>query len=356
MNLPDVDIIVPVWNSPVETRSCLVNLVAYSPGSRLILVNNGCDRSTENLLEEFADSLDERALLITSQVNLGFVRAVNRGLARSEGAFVAVVRNTSLVTPGWLDPLLALTEESPMAGVVTPRFVQGAIKNGHRKPSPARMTETSCGDFAAMLVRRKLYELIGGFDEDMDGAEWCLKDFSRRSLKAGFLTCAVSGSVVCRGTDQTFGSLVRRDGNLARSIAAYNGRWGEERSYCIHFPDTADPASVIRSLDVILAGARQGYRFTVIAAPKIHSELARAGWEHRHLNVRLERLPRLFAAGGLKKLTVALRTATPGLVAVAGGEGPQNPGMEGSISFAELERQIRAAGATLYGTEVSRAE
>jgi GT2 family glycosyltransferase len=356
MSLPVTDIIVPVWNSPVETRSCLVNLVAYSPGARLILINNGCDRLTENLLEEFAESLDERALLISSRVNLGFVRAVNMGLARTEAGFVAVIRNTSLVTPGWLETILRLADECPEAGVIIPHFVHGAVKNGHVSLPPMGMTETPCGDFAAMLIRRKLYNLVGGFDEDMDGADWCLKDFSRRSLRAGFLTCIAAGSVVCRGADQTFGSQARREENLARSIAAYTGRWGEERSYLVHFPDSTDPAAVRHSFDVIMAGARQGHSFTVIAAPKAYAELARDECERRHLNIRLEKLPRLFAVGGVKRLTASLRAATPGLVMVAGGEGAPFPGGEGSIPFSELEQQISAAGAALYGTEVFREE
>jgi Glycosyl transferase family 2 len=356
MSFPGIDIVVPVWNSPVETRSCLVNLVAYSPGARLILLNNGCDRATENLLEEFAESLDERALLISSQVNLGFVRAVNRGLARSGAAFTAVLRNTSLVTPSWLDPLLGLAWEMSNAGIIIPRFVTGNVKNGQGSTPPVGMTETACGDFAAMLIRRELYDLIGGFDEDMDGADWCLKDYSRRSLQAGFLTCAVAGSVVCRGTEQSFGSQARREENLARSMAVYKERWGEERSFCIHFPETADPAAVMGNLDVILAGARKGHAFTVIVAPKIHAELARAGWEHRHANIRLERLPRLFASGGLKKLIASLRTAYPDIVTVAGMDGTPFPGAEGSVSFRDMEKQVLSEGAGRYGKEVSRAE
>ncbi len=58
MEKPAIDIIVPVWNRPIETRACLVNLVEHSPAARLILVNNGSDRETECLLEEFAESLD----------------------------------------------------------------------------------------------------------------------------------------------------------------------------------------------------------------------------------------------------------------------------------------------------------
>src|SRR5512140_3475500 len=106
MEIPGTDIIIPVWNRPAETRACLVSLVQHSSDSRFILLNNGCDRETECILEEFAEALDDRALLIGSGVNLGFVRAVNRGLARAEAAFAAVVRTSSVVSGGWLGPLV----------------------------------------------------------------------------------------------------------------------------------------------------------------------------------------------------------------------------------------------------------
>jgi hypothetical protein len=356
MNLPDVDIIVPVWNSPVETRNCLVNLVAYSEGARLILINNGCDRDTENLMEEFAEALDERALLISSQQNLGFVRAVNRGLARSEADYAVIIRNTSLVTPGWLEPLMRLAGERPDVGLITPRFIRGPLKNGQGSTCTGDLKETVCGDFSAMFIRRSLYAAVGGFDEEMDGAEWCLKDYSRRALRAGYLTGTVASAIVCCGAERILGSQARRDENIALSRAAYAGRWGEERSYCIYFPDSPDPEPVERRLGIVLAGARQGHVVTVMVPVRTHAALARAGWEHRHQNIRLARLPRLFAASGAKKLAAALRAAAPGLVMVSGSESTPFPGTDESIPFAEMERQIAAAGATLYGMEVHRAE
>src|ERR1700686_5239417 len=119
----DVDIVIPVWNRPFDTRTCLVNLSKYTPNARLILVNNGCDRETESLLEEFAEGLDERALLISTPKNLGFVKAVNKGMARAEAEFSAVVRCTSTVSAGWLDSLLALARSRSEAGVIVPRLV-----------------------------------------------------------------------------------------------------------------------------------------------------------------------------------------------------------------------------------------
>jgi GT2 family glycosyltransferase len=357
MSMPGVDIIVPVWNRPVETRECLVNLVRFSPGARLILLNNGCDRETESLLEEFAEALDERALLISTGLNLGFVRAVNRGLARAEAEFAAVVRSSSLVTERWLEPLLHVGVTREEAGIIVPRLVnEPGDRRAHGASPDSVASERSRGDFAAMLIRRSLYERIGGFDEEMDGGTWCLKDFSRRALTSGLLTYAVSDATVRYVDEPPLGSLSRREEVLARSIAAYNERWGEERSFCIHFPKDADSALVRRKLDVMLAGARQGHYFTVMVSPGTFAKLARAGCASLHGNMALKKYPRIFPDRWARKETATLRGATPGLMVVVGLEGRVFPGDDDPIPFAQLERLISADGATRYGEAGKPAE
>jgi hypothetical protein len=43
-----LDIIIPVWNSPVEVRAALASFVSASPMARLVMVNNGSERETES--------------------------------------------------------------------------------------------------------------------------------------------------------------------------------------------------------------------------------------------------------------------------------------------------------------------
>ncbi len=90
--LPTVDIIVPVWNNPFETRACLAAILEYSPEARLIIINNGSSRETELMLEEFSEPLGEHALFITCERNIGLVPAINRGLASSDADFAVIVR------------------------------------------------------------------------------------------------------------------------------------------------------------------------------------------------------------------------------------------------------------------------
>jgi len=353
MGKPAIDIIVPVWNRPFETRACLVNLVEHSPAARLILVNNGSDRETECLLEELAESLDERVLFINSQVNLGFVKAVNSGLSRVEAEFAAVVRQSSLVSEGWLEPLLMMARTRPEAGVIIPPLVRTHRERKSRgNQSPCSTSEISHGDFAAMMIRKDLYDRIGGFDEEMDGSTWCLKDYSRRALRGGFLTFTAEGGPVIVSDDPPLGSAGRREEGLQRSVAAYRARWGEEQAFIVQFPKKADPGIVRQRLNLMLRGARQGHSFTVLVYPATFRELVREGCGALHRSVRLEKLPRLFAARKARKIAASLCAGASGILPVAGGEDVSCAGVDGSIPFAELERLIVTAEVEKYGQQL----
>src|SRR5512136_108571 len=102
MPSPSVDIIVPVWNNPFETRACLAAILEHSPEARLIVVDNGSSRETELMLEEFSEPLAEQALFITTERNIGLVPAINRGLASSQADFAVVLQPRVMVGKGWL--------------------------------------------------------------------------------------------------------------------------------------------------------------------------------------------------------------------------------------------------------------
>lgn len=346
----DVDILIPVWNRPVETRNCLVTLIDASPAARFILIDNGSDRETERLLEEFADILGERALLLKTSANHGLVRAVNRGLAQVEAPHGVLVRNTTLVSRGWLAPMLELADSRPNAGLIVPRLEREGSPGARRRTAvgAVTVTEVAQGSFAALLVRRELLALQGGFDEELDGGIWCLKDYSRRAFRNGFLTFAAEGTPVTYADEVLLGSVARREETVRRSAETCAARWGREDAFCVYFPKDADPVAVHGKLDVILLGARMGQSFTVILHPSLHRSLTESGHTPLHRNIALVQLPRFFAAGELRKVVVKLMADRGDTVAVAGVDGLSIPGVEGAKPFGWLEDQIRQRRETLY--------
>ncbi|HEY6838536.1 MAG TPA: glycosyltransferase [Geobacteraceae bacterium] len=336
-----VDIVVPVWNDPVETRSCIVNLAAHSPGARLILVDNGSDRETERLLEEMAEVLDDRALLVRSDTNLGFVKAANRGLARGEAPWLAAVRNTSMVSPGWLEPLLDFGRAHADAGILVPRLIAGS---GGKVPSNVVSAEKDHGSFAAMLVRRSLFEAVGGLDAGLDAGIWCLRDYSRRAWQAGFRTVGVASGPVTFREEVLLGSTVRREEMLQRSISLYRERWGEVRRFCLYISKEADFASLCRQREVLLRGARQGHLFDVLLCAKLLKEAVKGGVIPGHENITWQPYPAFFAGGWLRREVARLRSLPDSPVFVRGEGEALFPEAGTSISFAELEDLLVASG------------
>ncbi|CAG0988489.1 glycosyltransferase family 2 protein [Geobacter sp.] len=346
----DVDILIPVWNRPVETRNCLVTLMDITPSARFILIDNGSDRETERLLEEFADILGERALSLKTSANQGFVKAVNRGLAQVEAPFAVIVRNTTLVAGGWLEPMVELANSRSDAGIIVPRLEREGGQGRRKRAtlSSKTVTEVSHGSFAALLLRRELMERQGGFDEELDGGLWCLRDFSRRALRNGYLTFAAEGVAVTYADEVLFGSIVRREETVRRSAETCEARWGREDAFCVYFPKDVEPEAVREKLDIILKGARMGYRFTVIVHPTLHKVLVETGHGSLHRSINMVLLPRFFATGEIRKIIGRLLAARGDMVTVAGVDGLSIPGVEGAKSFGWLGDVIRHREGALY--------
>ena len=128
----------------------------------------------------------ESVRLIRSPTNRGYAGAVNLALPEARGEYVAVLNMDVAVSPGWLDPLVALLESRPEAGVACPLIllesdrsrIMAAGQNLNKtglgfnrwldKPrgiagdEPFQVTGLHG---AAFVVRRELLERLGGWDE-----------------------------------------------------------------------------------------------------------------------------------------------------------------------------------------------
>jgi len=334
MPVATIDVVVPVWNKPNETRNCLVSLINHTPGARFIMLDCGSERETEKLLQEFADGLDDRALLMRDDSNVGFVRAANRGFGRSEAPFVALVRNTAQVCAGWLEPLLAFAAAHPEAGILVPRLVPGGLDC----PAPV---EVACASFDAMVLSRRVLLEAGGFDEALDGGVWCLRDFTRRACSKGLLTFLVPGPAVSCREEVRLGSERRREESLRRSVALFRERWGEGGRYLVHVPKGVEPDLLRQKLDWLLKGARHGDSYLVLLPAALEKAARLGGFGFPHENVRLVALPRLSTQGGRRRVFERIAAENPGMVPVAAVDGIAFPWSAAYLPFTELSERIR---------------
>lgn len=331
-----IDVVVPVWNRPNETRNCLVNLINHTPSARLILYDCGSDRETEKLLQEFADGLEERALLMHADNNIGFVAAANRGLARCDAPYRALVRSSTQVARGWLEPLLAFADGHPEAGILQPCHT-GEEPGDCRGP-----IEIAHASLAAMVITRRLFQEIGGLDEGMDGGLWCLKDYTRRACSRGLFTYRVQGPPILFRSEPQLGSLQRRQENLQRTTALFRERWGEGASYLIHVPKGVELDLLQEKFDRLLQGARHGDRYWVLLPASLHALALKTGLDLMHDDLKLVPLPRLTGNAGRRRVYERLVAQIPDTVPVTAVDGIPFPWSEEYLSYSELSGKIGA--------------
>jgi GT2 family glycosyltransferase len=178
-----VSIVVPLFNQLAATRSMLDSLLEslqQRDDYDIILVDDGSSDGTR----EWLDGLRIANLrVLKNESNLGFARAVNRGVRGSTGEIVVLANNDLVFSPNWLEPMLAVICDPALeAGVVgnVQRTIDDAAVDhagididyrGHLShiravadaglPYEERFALTG----ACCMVKRELYERIGGLDE-----------------------------------------------------------------------------------------------------------------------------------------------------------------------------------------------
>lgn len=297
-----LDIIIPVWNRPLEVRAALASFVSASPLARIVMVNNGSERETESILDEFAEALDDRALLVAVDRNIGSVAALNLGLSKSTAPLALVTSPFTRVEAGWFTFAASFFEQQADAGSVTLR------KNGVAAAIP---TEADHGSFEAMLLRRSLYDAVGGFDEGMDGGEWALRDFARRSLIFNYKSFSLPSKYINILEQREMGSALRREERSRSARAAYISRWGEPETFLVHCPESIFGVQIDELKDALLHSARHGNRLIVVAGSKIAKILLAHGFSVIHENITLQALPRFFSRKALDKAVEQATSSAP---------------------------------------------
>ena len=196
--------------------------------------------------------------------------------------------------------------------------------------------ETFSLSFAALLIRGEMQKQLGGFDEGLDGAEWCLRDYIRRAGTGGYHTCVTAQSELVCGRDTVFGSPERRREQTRLSRDSYVARWGVARHYCIYFGPMTDAADLSGTVEAIVAATRRGHRFTLLLNRRQFREFRRRGWNGLHTAIDICRLPLFGVQRSLVRRFAALQAADPDLIPVRGAEDVVFPGVDAPICLDEV--------------------
>lgn len=106
-----VSIIVPIYNSGISLRPCLLSIVNQDyKNLEIILVNDGSTDESLKICEEF--KMQDNRIKIISQSNLGVSAARNRGFYNSNGKYICFVDSDDIIEHDMISTLVRLIEEN----------------------------------------------------------------------------------------------------------------------------------------------------------------------------------------------------------------------------------------------------
>ena len=244
---PEVSIVIPVHSQADLTAACLRSIARLTswPPFEVILVDDHADAETRDLWRVLTG-----ARVLVNDENLGFLRSVNRGAAEARGRHLVLLNNDTEVQEGWLEALVARAESAPDVGVVAAKllypdgslqeagaivFSDGSGWNFGRGGDPGRpeynyAREVDYGSGACLLVRKELFDSLGGFDERFTPAYYEDTDLCFAARANGYRVMyeptarVVHVEGASSGTDVSSGVKRHQDLNHPKFVAKWRDR------------------------------------------------------------------------------------------------------------------------------------
>ncbi len=213
LSMPTVSIVIPFKDKPQLLSDCLDIILAKTtyPNFEVVGVSNDTlTVSTHDVMNYFAEK-DRRVRFMEYNVAFNFSRIVNHGVNESRGDHVVLLNNDiEIITPDWLESLLEHSQRPEVAAVGGKLYYpNNTIQHagimiglggyaGHvHKNFPATsegyfnrlnvIQNVSAVTGALMMVERRIYEELGGFDEKNFGIAYNDVDFCLRAMNNGYL-------------------------------------------------------------------------------------------------------------------------------------------------------------------------
>lgn len=183
----DISVLIPVFNRVALTRACLDSLFRTLPDGLAAEVFVYDDRSTD-ATPAFLETQRHRVTVLRGE-NRGSFAKNNNAMARmASGRHLVLLNNDTVLTPGWLEPMLELVAE-PSVGVVA---------NWHTVPGSTTVNHAGVV-FDEQHRDRRLYEGM-----DLEGLTHARRP---RELQAVIAACCVTPADLYRklgGLDEAY--------------------------------------------------------------------------------------------------------------------------------------------------------
>ena len=235
------------------THRCLWSILQHTRGDYEVIVADDCSSDETRNIADYVQGIT----VVRQEENQRFLKNCNSAAQRARGDFLLLLNNDTTVTEGWLPPLLELFDQ-PKVGIVGPKllFPSGKLQeaggiiwqdasgwNYGRADDPSRpqysyLRETDYVSGAALMVRRSLWQELGGFDETFVPAYYEDTDLCFSARQAGYkvlyqpASSVVHYEGVTNGTDLSEGQKQYQVVNQQRFL----DKWRETLDDT-HFPN-----------------------------------------------------------------------------------------------------------------------
>jgi GT2 family glycosyltransferase/glycosyltransferase involved in cell wall biosynthesis len=291
------EVIVCVHNALEDVKRCLESVLRHtSMPYSLILVDDGSNAETRDYLADFARSHQVR--LIRNEEARGYTFAANQGLRQTQADYVVLLNSDTVVTPDWLDRVIACGESDPRIGLIGPlsnaaswQSIPEITRNGDwaENELPEGATITDMGGLVAryaarlyprlpflngfcLVIKRPVIEQLGYFDEQAFGRGYGEEnDYCMRARKAGWQLAIAEDAYVYHRQSRSYSHERRKE--LSRyadvALAEKHGR------------QMVDDGVAVCRFDRVLEGIRA--RSQVMALRQQYLDNGRALWEGKRV-------------------------------------------------------------------------
>jgi len=233
----NISVIIPTFNNITFTTKCTRSIISAKNDfyKEILIVDNGSTDNTPGIIK----NLHPKINVIRNTTNLGFAKACNQGAHCASGDMLIFLNNDTEVTAGWVTSLVDCITSNRNTGIVGCKllypdstvqhagvaFSSTKVHHIYRNFSPLHPATNKSREFqavtaACMLVPRKLFFSLGGFDEAfINGFEDL--DFCFRARSKGLKVLYTPKSVVIHHESKTPG----RHDHHAHNARLFASRW-----------------------------------------------------------------------------------------------------------------------------------
>ena len=172
----DTSIVTVNWNGARHVQNMLSSLITQTKGLNyeIIIVDNGSEPEEQRILETLkAQFKDTPIKLIYTGANLGFGKGCNTGAKLAKGRILAFINPDIVLTENTLHILTDELEKNPKIGLIAPKLLTSNKKTTFSAMKKSSILSIALGQLTLPIARAFHFKTAGNFYVNQDIPTFC---------------------------------------------------------------------------------------------------------------------------------------------------------------------------------------